>query len=80
MAIEMLKETASQTAGPYLHIGMMPAAAGAQRLPLELSWQAPPECPSASTAPGSRPPDAGYRSGSAIQGSRMRRGPRSKVT
>ena len=28
MTIEMLKETASQTAGPYLHIGMMPAAAG----------------------------------------------------
>jgi len=24
----MLKETASQTAGPYLHIGMMPSAAG----------------------------------------------------
>ena len=24
----MLKETASQTAGPYLHIGMMPVAAG----------------------------------------------------
>ena len=24
----MLKETPSQTAGPYLHIGMMPAAAG----------------------------------------------------
>jgi protocatechuate 3,4-dioxygenase alpha subunit len=28
MPIETLKETASQTAGPYLHIGMMPAAAG----------------------------------------------------
>ncbi len=28
MSTETLKETASQTAGPYLHIGMMPAAAG----------------------------------------------------
>ncbi|MDQ2696379.1 MAG: protocatechuate 3,4-dioxygenase subunit alpha [Pseudomonadota bacterium] len=28
MTSETLKETASQTAGPYLHIGMMPAAAG----------------------------------------------------
>ena len=26
--MSLLKETASQTAGPYLHIGMMPAAAG----------------------------------------------------
>jgi protocatechuate 3,4-dioxygenase, alpha subunit len=29
----MLTETASQTAGPYLHIGMMPAAAG-----LDVAW------------------------------------------
>lgn len=28
MSTETLKETASQTAGPYLHIGTMPAAAG----------------------------------------------------
>jgi protocatechuate 3,4-dioxygenase, alpha subunit len=28
MSTETLKETASQTAGPYLHIGMMPAASG----------------------------------------------------
>ncbi len=28
MALDYLNETASQTAGPYLHIGMMPASAG----------------------------------------------------
>jgi protocatechuate 3,4-dioxygenase alpha subunit len=28
MSAQALKETASQTAGPYLHIGMMPKAAG----------------------------------------------------
>lgn len=28
MTIKVLQETASQTAGPYLHIGMMPSAAG----------------------------------------------------
>ena len=27
----MLTETASQTAGPYLHIGMMPSAGGHRR-------------------------------------------------
>lgn len=31
MSTETLKETASQTAGPYLHIGMMPAAAGIEQ-------------------------------------------------
>ena len=38
-----LKETASQTAGPYVHIGLAPGAAGFKifehrRLPFALSW------------------------------------------
>lgn len=31
MTTKVLQESASQTAGPYLHIGMMPAAAGLER-------------------------------------------------
>ncbi|WP_199087729.1 protocatechuate 3,4-dioxygenase subunit alpha [Bosea sp. ASV33] len=41
-----LKETASQTAGPYVHIGLAPGAAGFDIYRQELGWQiATPEVP-----------------------------------
>jgi protocatechuate 3,4-dioxygenase alpha subunit len=41
-----LKETASQTAGPYVHIGLAPGAAGFDIYRQELGWQiAAPEVP-----------------------------------
>lgn len=36
--LEYLKETASQTAGPYVHIGLAPGAAGFQIYARELGW------------------------------------------
>ena len=37
-APQYLKETASQTAGPYVHIGLAPGAAGFQIFDRELGW------------------------------------------
>lgn len=38
--IDRLKETPSQTAGPYLHIGCAPAAAGLEMRRQEALWRA----------------------------------------
>jgi len=37
-SLDYLKETASQTAGPYVHIGLAPGAAGFQIYDRELGW------------------------------------------
>lgn len=49
MPVEYLKETASQTAGPYLHIGMYPAAAG-----IESRWEKTPNILVGETTEGQR--------------------------
>ena len=36
--LDYLRETASQTAGPYVHIGLAPGAAGFQIFRRELGW------------------------------------------
>ena len=38
MPVEPLRETPSQTAGPYVHIGMLPAAAGLKLRSQEKPW------------------------------------------
>jgi protocatechuate 3,4-dioxygenase, alpha subunit len=44
--LDYLKETASQTAGPYVHIGLAPGAAGFSIFERELGWDiAGPEAP-----------------------------------
>jgi protocatechuate 3,4-dioxygenase alpha subunit len=44
--LDYLKETPSQTAGPYVHIGLAPGAAGFQIFDKELGWDiAGPEAP-----------------------------------
>ena len=37
-SLHYLKETASQTAGPYVHIGLAPGAAGFKIFDQELGW------------------------------------------
>lgn len=45
-ALNYLKETPSQTAGPYVHIGLAPGAAGFQIFDKELGWDiAGPDAP-----------------------------------
>ena len=45
-SLDYLKETASQTAGPYVHIGLAPGAAGFSIFERELGWDiAGPEAP-----------------------------------
>ena len=45
-ALDYLKETPSQTAGPYVHIGLAPGAAGFQIFERELGWDiAGPDAP-----------------------------------
>jgi protocatechuate 3,4-dioxygenase, alpha subunit len=45
-ALNQLKETASQTAGPYVHIGLAPGAAGFEIYKRELGWDiAGPKAP-----------------------------------
>lgn len=46
--LDYLRETASQTAGPYVHIGLAPGAAGFQIFKRELGWDI------AGDAPGDR--------------------------
>lgn len=46
--LDYLRETASQTAGPYVHIGLAPGAAGFQIFERELGWDI------AGDAPGDR--------------------------
>lgn len=48
-ALEYLKESPSQTAGPYVHIGLAPGAAGFQIFQQELGWDI-----AGSDAPGER--------------------------
>ena len=47
--LNYLKETPSQTAGPYVHIGLAPGAAGFQIFDKELGWDI-----AGSDAPGTR--------------------------
>jgi len=45
-SLDYLKETPSQTAGPYVHIGLAPGAAGVQIFDKELGWDiAGPDAP-----------------------------------
>ena len=45
-SLDYLKETPSQTAGPYVHIGLAPGAAGFQIFDKELGWDiAGPDAP-----------------------------------
>ncbi len=45
-SLDYLKETPSQTAGPYVHIGLAPGAAGFQIFERELGWNiAGPDAP-----------------------------------
>lgn len=45
-SLDYLKETPSQTAGPYVHIGLAPGAAGFQIFDRELGWDiAGPDAP-----------------------------------
>lgn len=45
-SLDYLKETPSQTAGPYVHIGLAPGAAGFQIFERELGWDiAGPDAP-----------------------------------
>lgn len=45
-ALDYLKETPSQTAGPYVHIGLAPGAAGFQIFERDLGWNiAGPDAP-----------------------------------
>ena len=37
-SLDYLKETPSQTAGPYVHIGLAPGAAGFEIFEKELGW------------------------------------------
>jgi hypothetical protein len=45
-----LKESASQTAGPYVHIGLAPGAAGFKIFERELGWDIAGPAPGASAS------------------------------